>query len=77
MSKSMEDVWRDAAREAEQERDSLKLQVSEIRSLADRQANDTGLWYISENASTSYIQQEFRKLHALIENVTTSKGSKG
>lgn len=31
------------------------------------QAEDEGLWFITQSASEAYLQQELRKLHALIE----------
>ena len=53
---------------------SLELQLFEIRGLVDEQAKDEGLWYMPACTSEAYIQQEFRKLHVLIEKVTTGKG---
>ena len=54
--------------------ESMVCQLREIRALVDKQAEDEGLWYINGNASTAYLQQEFRKLHDLIEKQSTSKG---
>ena len=63
---------RSALHDHQQMQKASDLQLREIRSLVDMQSNDAGLWYISENASTSYIQQEFRKLHHLIEKHESS-----
>ena len=35
--------------------------------LAERQANDGGLWFIAKTAPEAYLQQELRKLHSIIE----------
>ena len=32
-----------------------------------QQAEDDGLWFIAETAAEAYVQQELRKLHAVIE----------
>ena len=40
------------------------------RDLVDKQAEDPGLWFITETISEAYLQQELRKLHALIEEGT-------
>ena len=41
--------------------------LERIRSLVARQAADHALWFVG--ATEAYIQQELRKLHALIEEV--------
>ena len=38
-----------------------------ILALVEAQAEDEGLWFIAEDAPTAYLQQELRKLHAVIE----------
>lgn len=38
-----------------------------IRALVDVQAADEGLWFVAETAPEAYLQQELRKLHAVIE----------
>jgi len=44
--------------------------LGRIRSLVAQQAEDHALWYITpRTAPEAYIQQELRKLHALIEEV--------
>lgn len=40
---------------------------AEARKLVDKQAEDDGLWFDAEYASEGYLQQELRKLHAVIE----------
>ena len=57
-----------------QEYDSMKDQVfnlretiNKIKKIVHEQAKDEGLWFISERAPEAYLQQELRKLHAVIE----------
>ena len=38
-----------------------------IRALVAKQAKNEALWFEAETASEAYLQQELRKLHALIE----------
>ena len=47
---------------------SLQLQLEAIRALVNEQAEDEGLWFIAEAAAEAYLQQELRKLHAVIES---------
>jgi len=35
--------------------------------LVQKQAEDEGLWFISESITESYLQQELRRLHKIIE----------
>ena len=35
--------------------------------LVQEQAEDEGLWFCSESISEAYLQQELRRLHAVIE----------
>ena len=45
-------------------------ELDRIRSLVAQQAEDTALWYTTpRTAPEAYIQQELRRLHALIEEV--------
>lgn len=46
---------------------TIKAQGSAVRELVDKQAEDEGLWFQAETAPEAYLQQELRKLHALIE----------
>ena len=41
--------------------------LAEMREMVNRQAEDDGLWFVAQFASEAYLQQELRKLHALIE----------
>lgn len=41
-----------------------------IRAMVDEQAKDDGLWFMPQTAPEAYLQQELRKLHALIEGKT-------
>ena len=36
--------------------------------LVDRQSEDAGLWFEAQTAAEAYLQQELRKLHAMIES---------
>ena len=35
--------------------------------LVNQQAEDEGLWFIAETAPEAYLQQELRRLHAVVE----------
>lgn len=41
--------------------------LAAIRKVVDDQAEDGGLWFVAETAAEAYVQQELRKLHAVIE----------
>jgi hypothetical protein len=43
------------------------LKVNQLFPSHDRQAEDEGLWFEAQTASEAYLQEELRKLHALIE----------
>ena len=45
------------------QRDRLKR----LKQLVDEQAEDEGLWFVTQSVSETYLQQELRKLHASIE----------
>lgn len=49
---------------------ALVEEVRAIRALVDEQANDDGIWFIAQTGPEAYLQQELRRLHALIEGVT-------
>ncbi len=38
-----------------------------IRKMVDAQAKDDGLWFDALTAPEAYLQQELRKLHAVVE----------
>lgn len=44
--------------------------LAAIRALVDAQAEDEGLWFMAQTAPEAYLQQELRRLHALVESVT-------
>lgn len=50
--------------------DSADLRLKVIRMEVDRQAEDEGLWFEAQTAAEGYLQQELRRLHALIEDAT-------
>ena len=41
-----------------------------VRALSDAMAEDDGLWFKAETCAEAYLQQELRKLCALIEAMT-------
>lgn len=43
------------------------MDEAKIKALVETQANDDGLWFKAETAPEAYLQQELRKLHAVIE----------
>lgn len=45
----------------------LLKEKGEIKALVAAQAEDEGLWFEAVTASEAYLQQEIRKLHAVIE----------
>ena len=51
--------------------------LAAIRALVDRQAEDGGLWFVARTAPEAYLQQELRRLHALVESVTEGNVREG
>ena len=47
---------------------NLMNRLEAIRALVAKQAEDEGLWFVAETAAEAYLQQELRKLHAVIES---------
>lgn len=41
-----------------------------IRAVVERQAEDEGLWFQAQDISESYLQEELRYLHRVIEDMT-------
>lgn len=41
--------------------------LAPIKTLVDKQAEDEGLWYRAQTSAEAYVQQELRRLHAVIE----------
>ncbi len=41
-----------------------------LRAVIDGQASDPGLWFTAQTATEAYLQQELRRLHAVIEHHT-------
>ena len=46
---------------------ALKAQLAQHRDVVDKQAEDSSLRFLAETASEAYLQQELRKMHAVIE----------
>ncbi len=44
--------------------------VADLQALAREQAEDEGLWFHALTAAEAYVQQELRRLHQAIEEVT-------
>lgn len=38
-----------------------------VRVIARQQAEDEGLWFVAQTAPEAHLQQELRRLHAVIE----------
>jgi hypothetical protein len=47
--------------------EELEAKLKNIKALVAFQAEDEGLWFIPIYAPESHLQQELRKLHAMIE----------
>jgi hypothetical protein len=45
------------------ERDPL----TRIQAVVNEQADDDGLWFVARSISEAYLQEELRRLHAVIE----------
>jgi hypothetical protein len=48
----------------------LEEAQAKIRAMIDAMAEDDGLWFVAETAAEAYLQQELRKLCALIEGIS-------
>ena len=46
----------------------LQARLDKIQAEVDRQAEDEGLWFISEYATEQYLQDALRKLHQIVED---------
>jgi len=47
-----------------------KQKLDAIQAVVNEQAEDVGLWFDAVTAPESYLQQELRRLHAVIEAQT-------
>lgn len=47
--------------------DALQVQVEAAKKLVGAQAEDAGLWFAATTAPEAYLQQELRRLHAVVE----------
>ena len=47
-----------------------------IRGVVEEQAKDDGIWFIAETCAEAYLQQELRRLHAVIEGKTPEQCAK-
>lgn len=44
--------------------------LEQIKAVVSEQADDEGLWFYAHTAPEAYLQQELRRLHAVIESFT-------
>lgn len=51
------------------------IQLQEAQALCAKQAKDDGLWFKAETAPEGYLQQELRRLHAIIEGDERAKAA--
>lgn len=49
------------------DRDKWRGVAEKVVSVVNEQAEDEGLWFIAKTAPEGYLQQELRKIHAVIE----------
>jgi hypothetical protein len=47
--------------------DSIATTWADVLALVNQQAGDEGLWFTAKTAPEGYLQQELRRLHAVIE----------
>jgi hypothetical protein len=47
--------------------DELTAQRDKVLAVVNSQAEDEGLWFVAETAPEAYLQQELRKMLAVIE----------
>jgi hypothetical protein len=66
---ALEKMHEDKIQAAIQQLNNLREGLREIRALVDEQAEDERIWFLVETAPEGYLQQQLRKLHALIEDV--------
>lgn len=52
----------------------LERRIAELMAVVDAQAEDEGLWFISETAPEAYLQHELRRLHSAIEAIAKAGG---
>lgn len=57
--------------------EKLQARAANIQQVVDEQANDMELWFLAETAAEGYLQQELRRLHAIIEGDAAIRREKG
>lgn len=57
-------AWQDGYHEAAR-------RITNLQDLIDEQAEDEALWFLDVSVTEAYLQQELRRLHAVIEGITT------
>ncbi len=52
-------------------RDGVAMtKLEAAKALVDEQAEDDGLWFDAQTMPEAYLQQELRRLHSAIEDIT-------
>jgi len=62
-----EDSYRSLLFSYKKEIEAKEKLIQEMKKTASQQAEDEGLWFNSTTAPEAYLQQELRRLHAIIE----------
>lgn len=52
------------------EAEAREQALERIQAIVNEQAEDEGLWFIAHYLTEAYLQQELRRLHAVIEETT-------
>ena len=66
-------VWKEGDAHLIAKAPEMAEHIRDLQALTDSQAEDEGLWFIAKTAPEAYLQQELRKLHAVIESFDNDK----
>jgi hypothetical protein len=47
---------------------ALRIKIEKCREVVSNQAENEGLWFNPQTAPEAYLQQELRRLHAVVES---------
>src|SRR5579885_397928 len=61
------------ADEFKRERDAARERIAAIQAVVNEQAESDGCWFVAKYATEAYLQQELRRLHAVIEGTGDAK----
>ena len=71
---TLPELLADVTQDAQRTQRHFEAVLGRLRALVDEQAEDEALWAIYPDGhqpiSEAYLQQELRRLHALIEEIT-------